>query len=300
MEEFFKVNIERKLAIKLPKQDDHDLTPATRLLERRREMLEVESGLTKQKEEFSMKMESLSQRREELARKETQLKDSLLKFDKFLQENDAKTLRAHKKSMEERKAKEQKETEIIELKDFLTNLHVKKERQGDAIETNLSFHRYLEGLLENSDEFDEVKDITLRYDTLAATNAELLERSRSVQEKTENDHKAFLANSEEKNNIILNYNNQIAKLQAKLEETQLNTAKWQNELDQSLKNASQKSLLLGQVKMATNNLFNIVKNHLNNRLNATSGTLQQLDKIGQFIVDLNEIIGTSGDKFQED
>ena len=44
------------------------MTPATRLLERRREMIEVETGLSKQKEEFAMKMESITQRREELAR----------------------------------------------------------------------------------------------------------------------------------------------------------------------------------------------------------------------------------------
>ena len=37
-----------------------------------------------------MKMESLQQRREELERKEYQLKESLLKFDKFLKENNAK------------------------------------------------------------------------------------------------------------------------------------------------------------------------------------------------------------------
>lgn len=35
-------------------------------------------------QEFQMKMESLQQRREELERKEYQLKESLLKFDKFL------------------------------------------------------------------------------------------------------------------------------------------------------------------------------------------------------------------------
>ncbi len=94
------------------------MTPATRLLERRREMLEVENGLNKQKEEFSMKMESLSQRREELARKETQLKESLLKFDKFLQENDAKRLRAIKKAIEEKKIKDMKEHEIQDLKQY--------------------------------------------------------------------------------------------------------------------------------------------------------------------------------------
>jgi flagellar biosynthesis chaperone FliJ len=93
--------------------------------------------------------------------------------------------------------------------------------------------------------------------------------------------------------MILNYNNQIAKLQTKLEEAQLNSTKWQAELDQVLKNASAKSLLLGQVKMATNNLYFVVKSHLNNRLNVPSGTLAQLDKIGQFIVDLTQITDQS-------
>ncbi|KAJ3262259.1 Cilia- and flagella-associated protein 73 [Boothiomyces macroporosus] len=173
---------------KLPKQEDYDLTPATKLLERRREMLEVESGLQKQKEEFSMKMESLSQRREELARKEIQLKDSLLKFDKFLQENDAKRLRALKKSYEERKIKEQKENEIADLKEFTQKLAVKKDRQADAIETK--------SLLEGNNEFVEVKDIISRYDTLSETNHELIERARAAQEKTEQDRLAFIAASE--------------------------------------------------------------------------------------------------------
>ena len=34
-------------------------------------------------QEFQMKMETLQQRRDELERKEQQLKESLLKFDKF-------------------------------------------------------------------------------------------------------------------------------------------------------------------------------------------------------------------------
>lgn len=62
----------------VPVQDEHDLTPATRLLENRREMQEVETGLARQKDQFSMKMDSLNQRREELVRKEVQLKVSSL------------------------------------------------------------------------------------------------------------------------------------------------------------------------------------------------------------------------------
>jgi hypothetical protein len=39
----------------------------------------------------------------------------------------------------------------------------------------------------------------------------------------------------------------------------------------------------------SNNLFNVVKSHLNNRMNGTQDAILQLEKIGQFIVDLNEI-----------
>ncbi|KAJ1329958.1 hypothetical protein BSLG_009850 [Batrachochytrium salamandrivorans] len=206
MEEYFRVNVERKLFIKVPEQEDHDLTPATRLLERRREMLEVETGLQKQKEEFSMKMESLTQRREELARKESQLKDSLLKFDKFLKENDAKRMRALKKSMDERKLREQKELEIGVLKSSITDLGDRKDRQGNAVD--------------------------------------IIERARTAQERTEKDRQAFLSSSEV--NTQISRNNEVARLQTKLEEVQIKSAKWQAELDQMIKNATQKSLLLGQ------------------------------------------------------
>ena len=95
-----------------------------------------------------MKMESLQQRREELERKEYQLKESLLKFDKFLkvnkqncsfpgnfikclqfylrnllysyrlkifQENDSKRARAVKKANDERDLKKTKDKEIERL-----------------------------------------------------------------------------------------------------------------------------------------------------------------------------------------
>ncbi|KAH6559861.1 hypothetical protein BASA60_000426 [Batrachochytrium salamandrivorans] len=266
MEEYFRVNVERKLFIKVPEQEDHDLTPATRLLERRREI----GG-------------------KNWLAKESQLKDSLLKFDKFLKENDAKRMRALKKSMDERKLREQKELEIGVLKSSITDLGDRKDRQGNAVDINIWIQRYLESVLASGNDFSEIKDIISRFDTLSATYVELVERARTAQERTEKDRQAFLSSSEEKNNVILGRNNEVARLQTKLEEVQIKSAKWQAELDQMIKNATQKSLLLGQVKMATSNLFNIVKLHLDNRLSSTPDVLEQLDKIDQFIVDLNQI-----------
>merc|ERR1712048_777569 len=99
----------------MPKQEEADITSATRLLEERREMVEVEHALIAQKEEFQMRMESLQQRTEELDRKEQQLKESLLKFDKFLKENDAKRARAIKKAIDERNLCKGKDRDIARL-----------------------------------------------------------------------------------------------------------------------------------------------------------------------------------------
>ena len=42
LEEYFRTTFEDKLLVKLPEREDEHLTPATRLLEKRREMQEVE------------------------------------------------------------------------------------------------------------------------------------------------------------------------------------------------------------------------------------------------------------------
>lgn len=68
----------------MPEQQSDALTPATRLLEKKREMTEVETALAAQKEEFKLKMETLQERRDDLERKERNLKEQLLKFEKFL------------------------------------------------------------------------------------------------------------------------------------------------------------------------------------------------------------------------
>jgi hypothetical protein len=61
-----------------------DITPATRLLEKRREIQDLELGLVHEKEDFRVRMDMLTQRRNELNRKEKMLGDSLAKFEKFL------------------------------------------------------------------------------------------------------------------------------------------------------------------------------------------------------------------------
>ncbi|KAG4098090.1 hypothetical protein H8356DRAFT_1673434 [Neocallimastix lanati (nom. inval.)] len=284
LEEYFKINFKKKFYLNATNKHDYELTSATRLLEKRRETIEIENGLQLQKQDFATKMESLVSRREELAKRQKLLRDKKIKFEKYLKENDAKRLRAEKKKSEEKKLKEAKEKLIVIYKKVLNDLLIEKSNQLKQMELNLIYQKYFESILETETEFLEPNDVILRYDTLKATNTDLILKLRLTQEKTEETQITFSRNSEEQNNIILNYNNDIARLQSRLEECQQKTAKWQNEWDKILNTATEKSLLLGQTKMATNNLFNLVRMNLNNRIRYTSDTNTQLEKIQQFIV----------------
>ncbi len=64
------------------------ISPATKLLEKRRQMFEVQEALNSQKEEFSRREDAFRRREEGLRRKDLELQESLIKFNKFLQENE--------------------------------------------------------------------------------------------------------------------------------------------------------------------------------------------------------------------
>lgn len=145
-------------------------TPATELLEKKKELAEVEDALENQKEDYRLRMESLKQRRSELERKEYQLQENLLKFDRFLKENDARRERAERKAEEENEAARARETEIQELKQQLNSLREARSRQKEIIMRYQKFEDFLKQVLAKSGEFSEISELIDRHTTLIATN----------------------------------------------------------------------------------------------------------------------------------
>jgi len=288
LEEYFRTTFEDKLLVKMPEREDDHLTPATRLLEKRREMAEVEQALAAQKEEFQMKMESLQQRREELERKEYQLKDSLLKFDKFLKENDSKRARAVKKANDERELKKQKDKEIDRVKDETDTHSGQKDKLHTKLDRYTIFHQYMDKVLEAGEEFHEIRDIIARWDTLKATHQDLLERDQKNQDRVEKQRQDLMKYMEEKENQVLNYNNQLSGLQTRLDAAQSDAVKWESSWNHIKNTAAKKTLLLGRIKMATHNLYQLVKSH-QNQVDDVEETTDQLSQIQIFVQDLSQI-----------
>ncbi|KAJ1485775.1 hypothetical protein T484DRAFT_1619896 [Baffinella frigidus] len=147
-----------------------DVSPATRLLEKRRQMFEVQEALETQKEEFARREELFKRREEALRKQDLELQQQLIRFNKFLQENDSKTARAEKKAAEEIKLREQKEREIQELTVQAEELTKSKDQKKAELDKNLVYEKYLLAVLEESDDFVEIQDILKRYQTLQVTS----------------------------------------------------------------------------------------------------------------------------------
>ncbi|XP_053313044.1 cilia- and flagella-associated protein 73 [Spea bombifrons] len=290
LREYFRAAFEDKLLVKMPDREDDFLTPATRLLEKRREMAEVEQALNSQKEEFQMKTESLQQRRTELEHKEEKLKDSLFKFDKFLKENDSKRKRAMRKAGEERQLAAQKELEAMKLQKENAQLLSKKKALQQRQEKNSIYQRYLQTVLEKTDEFQEVQEMIDRFNTLMATQTKLLQRDLKNQEKTEQERARLSRYQEEARSHILEQNNQLAELQGKLEKAQALVLQWESRWAQIQNTAAKNTLQLGRIRMATLNLFQTITKQMHIRTDlSVEDTDEQLEKIKICFMDLDAI-----------
>merc|ERR1719387_2777026 len=78
-----------------------NVSPATRLLEKRRQMYEVQDALENHKARFAKEEEQFRKKEEQLRAKDLQLQHQLFRFNKFLQDNEAKRRRAESRATEE-------------------------------------------------------------------------------------------------------------------------------------------------------------------------------------------------------
>lgn len=163
---------------------DH-VSPATRLLEKRRQMFEVQEALDAQKEEFQRREATFKRREEMLKKKDLELQESLIKFNKFLQENDSKRSRAEKKEKDEVKQRLVKEQEITKLQEAL--MQQKEQRRVMTIELDkmMKHQSFLESVLDATEEFPEITDLLSRYETLDAAHSDLISRQVQAEEHNE-------------------------------------------------------------------------------------------------------------------
>ncbi|CEG45144.1 Domain of unknown function DUF4200 [Plasmopara halstedii] len=232
------------------------VSPATRMLEKRRQMFEVQEALDAQKEEFARREDAFHRREDALRNKDLELQESLIKFNKFLQENESKRSRAVKRASDEIRLRVSKEQEVTKLQAQLTALQQETDNLKSQVRLHLKYTRYLESVQEAvSEDYPEVSDLVNRYHTLCETNRDLTRNQITHEEESESKRLEFSAFQKECANDLLAFNNRIATLQRDLEREEVHGVRLQHETDATIRATTQKTLALGQIIMAISNLL---------------------------------------------
>ncbi len=104
--------------------------------------------------------------------------------------------------------------------------------------------------MENTgDDYSEIRDVIARYETLHATHQDLISRSKLAHERSDQIRFRLQTLNREKNDLILEQNNELVHYQAQLESLRLRTQAAQENWDRVMSSSTQKSLTLGQIRM---------------------------------------------------
>jgi hypothetical protein len=106
---------------------------STLLLHKKKLMEDAQVELDRKKEDIRLRMLRCQEKEDRLADTQAQLRAQVVKFEKFLKDNDAKRLRSHRKALDEIKQKEAKQLEIEAKAAELAALHAKKVERSELL-----------------------------------------------------------------------------------------------------------------------------------------------------------------------
>uniref|UniRef100_W5KI81 Cilia and flagella associated protein 73 n=1 Tax=Astyanax mexicanus TaxID=7994 RepID=W5KI81_ASTMX len=294
LEEYFRTVFEEHLqTVPMPEEDLR--TGTTRILDKRREIKYMDDVLRNQKEEFEAKKKSLEQRRDELRKKEEKLKDSLLNFNKYLKDNDAKQARGLKKAEAEKALVREREKEVQQLQRHIAALLTKKEKMQKRVSQKRIYWSFLDSVLKSSKKFEDIGKFIGRFETLVCMREQLLKRQSTVESEREREAVQLRRYVSERSSALLHYNNTLSQLQTELDTILSQALRWESTWNHIQATAAKETLLLGQIKIVTLNLY-----HMTGRV--TSGaegfnvddTLDQLDRIQLYIQKRADIVRDLG------
>lgn len=273
---------------------DH-VSPATRLLEKRRQKIEVQEALEAQKADFARREEQFQRREQIIKKKDLELQENLIRFNKFLQENDTKRTRAEKKFVEEERKKIEHTSAIEEYKVELDKLQIQNEKLSEELEKNQKYLHYLEVTCENTgDEFGEPLDLQHRHETLHETNLTQVERREDGHEILNDTQKEFRKYQQERSTESQVVNTKIAQMRLEYDELKQKVSKLEVLVEKTEAEKMERKHLIGQVVMAVENTFArcVQQTTLKSKADKLAGEndiMEQLDFIAEYYLDLKGI-----------
>ncbi|NXC77538.1 CC42M protein, partial [Anhinga anhinga] len=258
----------------VPAWDATALLPSTRLLLKRREVAEVEQALQSQREEFRHRMERLEQRRQQLGQREDQLRDVILKFNAFLKPPWLRRPPAGRAGQDGA-----------------------GEHRGPRPAAPLARGQAHPGQQPPAAsqpppaaQFQDVPAMLAHFGALAGARAALAQQAEARQERLAQGQAQLRQYQEEASSELLHTTTELTQLRAQLEATRHAMLQGESCWAHVQSTATHKTLLLGQIKLAVLNLFQLATARLKVLADvALEDTEAQLDTVLLCMQDLAAI-----------
>merc|ERR1711865_164445 len=235
-----------------------------------------------------LRMLRCQEKEDELAETQAALRLQVVKFEKFLKDNDAKRLRSHRKALDEIKQREAKEKEIEAKARELAELHAKKRERAELLDRVRVYEQHLEDVKEFSDEYHEIPNVLDRYNTLANANADLHSGIASFNMQTDKQRSELSFFIKEAQNQILVSNSKIAGRQAQLELAKMESAKLERGRAAGENRQKEETRLSGEISMSIENLYRRCR--LSKPGIAAVTQLDRLLAVEEKLVDMRDVI----------
>ncbi|TMS03626.1 Coiled-coil domain-containing protein 42-like protein [Larimichthys crocea] len=188
------------------------------------------------------------------------------------------------------KEKLQKEAEIRRLKEEDAKLMERKQKLQRRVQRHSVYQDFMEQVVRMT-KFKDVQLLTGHLESLVHFKDELSRRESEAQEQADQWKKALRTLEDQHHFLQLHKNNQLSQLQTELDETLSETLTWEREWNHIQGTAAKKTLLLGQIKMATLNLFEVIDDKVEGEEGVDmNDTEKQLDKVKRNIQDYVDMV----------
>ncbi|NXC52789.1 CCD42 protein, partial [Aleadryas rufinucha] len=264
----------------VPARDPATLLSSTRVLLKRGEVVEVERELQNRQEEFQQRMQRLAQRRQQLARREQQHRDAVIRFDAFLKAVAARREWAQRRAGEERARAAAEGAEAARLQRELAGLLWHRERLARRLRSLRPFGDYLRDVLARMGQFQDVPAMLGHFGVLAGVRAALAREAEAGQERLAQGRARLQRYRQETRTELLGTKDELARLHTRLEAARQDVLQWESCWTHIQSTATQKTLLLAQIKLAVLNLFQLTTAQLRIPTDrAQEDTKAQLDTV---------------------
>jgi chromosome segregation ATPase len=232
-----------------------NVSPATRLLEKRRQMYEVQDALENQKARFAREEETFKKKEEQLRAKDLQLQHQLFRFNKFLQDNEAKRRRAEQRAADEAAQIKAREEEIRDLEKQLEESKQHCAELEQEVLRNQKYEDFLGNVADKCQEYSEIQDLVTRYETLESAHKDLMNTNWSSDSKIESLRNEYQTYQKETDMEMLAMTNKVARLQTERDEAVKEREQLGRQMDEAALQDSRHSLKFGQILMSVENLY---------------------------------------------